>query len=142
MVTTAPNFSFLHLVRWVRLDSCPYQGRRLAHTERVQSCDVHHCRRLQSSTPLIQPMAQLTQYTTTKTKSLCIGPHPLYGIPSPEKCDFPLPVVGYVDHRLRKRMQTPVSLFQVMNRATTQLYRMSIDTEVSPRIKVLDLVYS
>jgi hypothetical protein len=84
----------------------------------------------------------LTSFSTRwQMVSVYINTHPLYGISSPERRDLPLVIIRSTNHRVRKRTHQRVSLLNVLGRTTTHLLRVLMDVEVSPRIKVLDLVY-
>ena len=67
--------------------------------------------------------------------------HPLYGISSPERLDFPLVTVRYMSHKLMKQTHEPVSL-KILCRTTTHVPRMYLDVEVGLCVNIPDLVDS
>jgi len=61
-----------------------------------------------------------------------INTHPLHGIPSPERYNFPLVIARSTNNRLRKRTRQSVSLLKALGRTTTHLPRVFVGVEVGP----------
>lgn len=89
-----------------------------------------------------QPVFHVVKHTVTDLESDegDLPTHPLNGISSPKRPDFPLLVVRYTSHRLLKRTYKTPSLSESCGWSTANVSRVLLDVQVGLTIEVLDFV--